>query len=550
MFPQKETKVVGGLKCKAKSFKRNLAFYKDIGARLKIKGRRKTIREKGTRVFLSNFYFLKDDLAPSASAQLIEWVFNPGTDETVDKKVTRHKHFVVGANVKLNGESASVGPLTPQGALPFAGVVSEARVIIGNDESIIVTQVGSVPPGFVPPLLKFRQAGIVSVRATLKRVKGINPPISLLRDVFELNPSQQTFEGSLKRQIRRLEPKQPEGQFNYRYAYFFMGLNDLAHRTNQNDTNTFNNIGVRGSFRTTPPDSESDAFRLTEVRQVNEPELGLLLSNAQFFIVQNGHGDIVVLFRGATLTQHDSFGKDQLLKELGVTSTEYEHVPSSSGHPNLVHEKIYRAYQAFETALETALRRILKKMQPSLPHIYFTGYGVGGALATLAALDFVVKRDDLRQIDFMNIPASLYSFGSPRVLSSKTHQNLYRSRLVSSFAVVHRDDPFPALPPILTDSPDQLSQVDHVILIDDNLVNMKSVLFDPNESGDADVRPIAGVAFDTKFSMKIIPHEFVLAQVRKRYQRQLLQLHNILEFDDELDDFEEEDDDADLNLPI
>jgi hypothetical protein len=192
MFPDKETRDVGGLTCKAKSFKRNLLFYKDIGGKLKIKGLRKTIREKGTRVFLSNYYFLDSH----TSIQLIEWYYNPGTDETINKKITRHKHFVVGAQVKLNAEGIiSASPLKIP--LPLVGVVSEARVIIGNDEHVFITQKGSVPTGFAPPLVGFRQASL-SVRATLVRVKGLEPPISLIRDVFELSPSQHIFEVSLR----------------------------------------------------------------------------------------------------------------------------------------------------------------------------------------------------------------------------------------------------------------------------------------------------------------------------------------------------------------
>jgi len=555
-FPRKKTKNVGGLTCKQKSFKRNLWLYKDIGGKLIIKGTRKQRKNKGTHVFLSNYYFLKDPSFPGASPLIIPCLCNPGMDETSNRRGTRHKHYEIGFGVKLKGDGISP-TLGPSSGLPFVGVVTQSQVTVAGESHVFFTKKGSVPDGFAPPLHGFR-AKSFSVLKLLKEWLGLTPPISLLKDVFAPDVFEHLPEISLKKQLFQLKPKHqpvqieqkfPEGQFDYRHAHFLMGFSDLAYTIKKN-TRVNTNINFQGSLRTNPSENDLDAFRLLKIKQINNSKIGKLTSTTKYILTKNGHGDIVITFQGFKISSQNKLKKEKISTELGSTMINYKHMPLSHGNQNKVHDKIYQIYQMFEEDLETTLQNLLKKQEHRSSHIYFTGHGFGGALATLAALDFVVKRDDLKFSEYQLTPVSLYTFGSPRVLNKNTFKNLYQDRLVSSYVVIRKEDFIPILPFAI-----ELNQFVHggqVIVLDDKIMNRSSSSFsDSNELKTLDMLAITSMNFEKQFVGRRIhkileklptTNKIFMLNDRRDYSKQLLRLRYILDFDYDLNDFDDEED--------
>ena len=70
----------------------------------------------------------------------------------------------------------------------------------------------------------------------------------------------------------------------------------------------------------------------------------------------------------------------------------------------------------------------------------FTGHSLGGALATLAAIDFSMNTYSERAI-------TMYNFGSPRV-GNRAFADLYDQRVPDSFRVVCKGDPVTMVPPM------------------------------------------------------------------------------------------------------
>ena len=183
-----ETKTVNGLKCKATSFKRTLPFYKDIGAKLRIQESRREIRRTTVDVYLQNRYYLKDEFAMGASAQLVEFL-PPPLGSRVTFKKWRHRHFAAGVGIKIKLESVS--PTSGIiGFMPLVGVLSEATVTVKRNgvsrREIFVTQAGSVPDNSTQRVLIPRIGAFppISVKNTLVQGMGFSSPLSI-RQIFE-----------------------------------------------------------------------------------------------------------------------------------------------------------------------------------------------------------------------------------------------------------------------------------------------------------------------------------------------------------------------------
>jgi predicted lipase len=66
-----------------------------------------------------------------------------------------------------------------------------------------------------------------------------------------------------------------------------------------------------------------------------------------------------------------------------------------------------------------------------ITHIYVTGHSLGGALATLAALDL--------QIKFPELPVTMYNFGSPHVGEIDFVRH-YNQVVMESFRIAFKED--------------------------------------------------------------------------------------------------------------
>lgn len=110
---------------------------------------------------------------------------------------------------------------------------------------------------------------------------------------------------------------------------------------------------------------------------------------------------------------------------------------------NAVHKGFLCAYQSVKSELKLELANFIDGVEASsTARVYFTGHSLGGALATLAALDlsswlvedFGYNRDNV----------VLYTYGAPRSLKEKLLAD-FRDRVPNAHAVVEKTDPVPYL---------------------------------------------------------------------------------------------------------
>lgn len=105
----------------------------------------------------------------------------------------------------------------------------------------------------------------------------------------------------------------------------------------------------------------------------------------------------------------------------------------------LVHNGFYFGYLSISSLLKSQVELILSKYRGA--SIYVTGHSLGGALATVAALD--LKHT-------YNVPMKVYTYGQPRV-GNGLYANYFKNQIPDAYRVIHNADAVPHLPPIAFD---------------------------------------------------------------------------------------------------
>lgn len=146
--------------------------------------------------------------------------------------------------------------------------------------------------------------------------------------------------------------------------------------------------------------------------------------DTQLFVAQNAHTkDIVVCFRGSqqdTDTWTDiAVAKEDWILDDGST------VPSS------VHSGFRSGYWSVRDVLRSEILTALDDLEDPDARVYFTGHSLGGALATLAALDLATPIVDA---GFRRDNVVLYSFGAPRSMTDRLTSH-FESRVTNAHAV-------------------------------------------------------------------------------------------------------------------
>ncbi len=135
----------------------------------------------------------------------------------------------------------------------------------------------------------------------------------------------------------------------------------------------------------------------------------------------------VIGFRGSEET-----GAADWVTDLKFVLAPYPYAPGND--PNIqVHYGFTEAYTSVRDAVLKAAREV------KLSHIITVGHSLGGALATLAALD-------IRQ----NVPGkavSCYTFGSPKV-GNPAFAAAYDKEVPNTFRFVNDKDMIPTIPPV------------------------------------------------------------------------------------------------------
>ena len=100
-----------------------------------------------------------------------------------------------------------------------------------------------------------------------------------------------------------------------------------------------------------------------------------------------------------------------------------------------MHQGFYNAFQSVEGYLRKNVQSLMDSYSGA--KIYLTGHNLGGALATLAALDI---EEIFGKVD------EFYSFGQPR-LGNEALATFFASKVPKRFRVIHYADIIPHLPP-------------------------------------------------------------------------------------------------------
>ena len=128
---------------------------------------------------------------------------------------------------------------------------------------------------------------------------------------------------------------------------------------------------------------------------------------------------------------HDLEGTITDLEIIKTDLVGYPNAPSDAK----IHRGFDRAYHAIQRMVEEDVTALVEEY-PDFP-VYVTGHSLGGALATLAALDLTVLKP--------KIPVHVYTFGAPRV-GNDAFQLYFQSQIANSIRVVHEKDIVPHLP--------------------------------------------------------------------------------------------------------
>lgn len=101
----------------------------------------------------------------------------------------------------------------------------------------------------------------------------------------------------------------------------------------------------------------------------------------------------------------------------------------------LVHQGFYNAFAGVEGYIRTEIQKLTALFRSA--KIYVTGYSLGSALATIAALDI---HNLFGHVD------QLYTFGEPRV-GNENFASYITSSLPERYRVIHYADIVPHVPP-------------------------------------------------------------------------------------------------------
>ncbi len=134
----------------------------------------------------------------------------------------------------------------------------------------------------------------------------------------------------------------------------------------------------------------------------------------------------VVVFRGTTRIP-------EWVRNLLVFQSDYE---------RRGYGRVHSGFSGIYDTFAQQLREIVSKLNPAMP-LYITGHSLGGALATLAAIDLVLNLPEFKN------KIQLYTYACPRV-GDPAFATKHSQLIPNSYRVVNLADLFNMVPPIET----------------------------------------------------------------------------------------------------
>ncbi|KAK4732673.1 hypothetical protein R3W88_025661 [Solanum pinnatisectum] len=183
---------------------------------------------------------------------------------------------------------------------------------------------------------------------------------------------------------------------------------------------------------------------------------------------------LVVAFRGTEQTKWKDLVTDLMLVPAGLNP---ERIGGDFKQEVQVHSGFLSAYDSVRIRLISLIKKAIGYRDDDLDtpnkwHVYVTGHSLGGALATLLALE--LSSSQLAKHGAIRV--TMYNFGSPRV-GNKKFSEVYNEKVKDSWRVVNHRDIIPTVPrlmgychvaqPVYLAAGDPKSTMDNVELLED-----------------------------------------------------------------------------------
>ncbi|XP_044967140.1 uncharacterized protein LOC123427213 isoform X1 [Hordeum vulgare subsp. vulgare] len=156
---------------------------------------------------------------------------------------------------------------------------------------------------------------------------------------------------------------------------------------------------------------------------------------------------LVVAFRGTEQTRWKDLVTDLMLVPAGLNP---ERLGGDFKQEVQVHSGFLSAYDSVRNRIMALVRHAIGYMDEedaeAIPrwHVYVTGHSLGGALATLLALELSSSQMAKNGVIFVTV----YNFGSPRV-GNRRFADVYNAKVKDSWRVVNHRDIIPTVPRLM-----------------------------------------------------------------------------------------------------
>ncbi|CAH9137291.1 unnamed protein product [Cuscuta epithymum] len=155
---------------------------------------------------------------------------------------------------------------------------------------------------------------------------------------------------------------------------------------------------------------------------------------------------LVVAFRGTEQARWKDLRTDLMVVPTGLNP---ERIGGDFKQEVQVHSGFLSAYDSVRTKLILLIKKAIGYVDNGIKpipewHVYVTGHSLGGALATLLALELSSSQLAKRGA----VSVTMYNFGSPRV-GNKPFAEVYNEKVKDSWRVVNHRDIIPTVPRLM-----------------------------------------------------------------------------------------------------
>ncbi|KAG5400391.1 hypothetical protein IGI04_014998 [Brassica rapa subsp. trilocularis] len=155
---------------------------------------------------------------------------------------------------------------------------------------------------------------------------------------------------------------------------------------------------------------------------------------------------VVIAFRGTEQTKWKDLQTDLMLVPVGLNP---ERIGGDFKEEVQVHSGFLSAYDSVRIRIISLLKLAIGYIDDVAEredkwHVYVTGHSLGGALATLLAIELASSQLAKRGA----ITVTMYNFGSPRV-GNKKFADVYNQKVKDSWRVVNHRDIIPTVPRLM-----------------------------------------------------------------------------------------------------